>query len=71
MNTKLINHQIEDGTYGFDLKQQLYACRQSDSDQKNHLELIIKLLRVDLLNFNIEEVKNDFNKEDLSILSDL
>lgn len=64
----MINLAIEDSIYGFDLKQQLYIRRQTEISQRNILDLILKLLKVDLLDFNIDELKIDFNDEELSIL---
>ncbi|MDM1047668.1 DUF4209 domain-containing protein [Sphingobacterium hotanense] len=71
MNPKEIHIKIEDGTYGFDLKQKIYVYRNTNPSQSNILDLILKLLRVDLLDFDTKKLKSDFNDGELSTLKSI
>lgn len=71
MHSKEIHIKIEDGTYGFDLRQKIYVCRNTNPSQSIILNLILKLLRVDLLDFDAKKLKSDFNDGELATLKSI
>lgn len=67
MDEKPENLRIDDGIYGFELRQHIYKCRLGNTHKKL-FSLISKLLKVKLTDATKESIRNEFNDEDLSML---